>query len=280
MMNNKSMIVLVLGVLFFVTGCSKEQDYLVTIQTEYGDIKVILYDQTPKHKANFIKLAKSGQFDGTTFHRIINDFMIQGGDVNAKPDVKDSVKYTVPAEFIDTLIHHRGALAAARMGDRNNPARASSGSQFYIVQGRMWTKAELTLDVQKLNEYLPKLAEVPGYEGILDSLRNIYFSQGALVYNQKIIELKPFMEERFGTTFDKSFKADRLKVYTTIGGQPHLDDTYTVFGRVVEGMAVVDKIAAVKTIGEKPAEDIVVTMELEVLSPEEREKLPSIFDVK
>jgi len=279
-MNVKILAILLSGIICLLAGCREKQDFLVTIKTEYGDIRVILYDQTPKHKANFLKLARSGQYDGTTFFRIVNNFMIQGGDINAKPGPKDTIDYTIPAEFVDTLIHHRGALAAARMGDRNNPARESSGSQFYIIQGRQWTKDELTLDVQKINSYLPKLAEVPGYLGILDSLRSIYFNRGPLAYNQTILELKPIMEERFGTTFDKKFKPDRLQIYTRIGGAPHLDDAYTVFGRVVSGMDVVDKIAGVKTEGEKAVNPVPMTMEVEELSAKERAALPGIYEVK
>jgi len=117
----------------------KKRDYVVTITTEYGEIALMLYDATPKHKENFLKLAKEGFYDGTTFHRIIKNFMIQGGDANSKDgdpfnDGSGSNGYTVPAEFVDSLTHVQGALAAARMGDNVNPAKESSGSQFYIVE--------------------------------------------------------------------------------------------------------------------------------------------------
>ncbi len=116
----------VMTVMLSLSSCEKK-DYLVTIKTKFGDIMVILYDQTPKHKENFLKLAKSGDYDSTIFHRVIRDFMVQGGDVNAKPGNKNKIDYTLPAEFVDTLFHRRGALAAARQPDNINPKKESSG---------------------------------------------------------------------------------------------------------------------------------------------------------
>ena len=173
----------------------------VKMVTTEGDIVLLLYDETPLHRDNFVKLVKEGIYDEVLFHRVIKNFMIQGGDPksrDAKPGQPlgdGTLGYTVPAEIRGELFHKRGALCAARMGDDVNPRRESSASQFYIVQGNVWDNA--TLDK---------------------------------------------MEMRFG----KKFGPEQRKAYTTVGGTPHLDGEYTVFGEVVKGMEVVDKIASVE----------------------------------
>ena len=264
--------------LLMLASCQKK-DYIVVIKTAYGDIRVILYDQTPKHKQNFLYLARTGQYDSTVFHRVIRNFMIQGGDVNAKPGMEDKIDYTIPAEFIDTLIHHRGALAAARLGDQQNPERASSGCQFYIVQGLVQSETELTTDMARLNQYLNRIGELPGYESMPDTLNAIYYSKGNEAYYQKILSLKPVLEEGFSINLSRNYPERRMKVYTTLGGTPHLDDAYTVFGRVVEGLEVVEKIAGVQTgQANRPVENIYIRMELEPISPKQLQKrYPSPF---
>lgn len=257
-----------------ISACGAKKDYLVTVKTSYGEIKIILYDQTPQHKENFLKLAQNGDYDSTIFHRVMKDFMIQGGDVNAKPGNEKKIDYTVPAEFVDTLIHHKGALAAARQGDKMNPEKASSGSQWYIVQGVVYSEDDLTTDMQKLKKYIDQLVLDPEYANLQEELSKIYYEQGQDAYGKKMLEYRPVLEEKFNTTFDKDFPADRLKVYTTIGGTPHLDDAYTIFGRVVEGLDVVDKIAAVETAAmDKPKEDIYMTVEVEEMKIKKLQKL-------
>jgi peptidyl-prolyl cis-trans isomerase B (cyclophilin B) len=186
---------------------SKES--MVLISTSYGDMKVKLYDATPKHRDNFIKLANEGFFDSLLFHRVIRGFMIQGGDPlskHAAPGVmlgSGDVGYTIPAEFVDTIFHKKGAICAART---ENPEKASSGCQFYIVQGQVNSPEQLTA----------------------------------------------FEQQR-----GRKFSAKEKAVYSTIGGVPFLDQNYTVFGEVVEGLDVIDKIAAVKTApGDRPLEDV------------------------
>lgn len=171
---------------------------LVSVETEFGNMLIELSDATPLHRDNFIKLVDSGFYDGLHFHRIINSFMIQGGDPGSKdPDApglgSGGPGYTIDAEFVDTLFHVKGALAAARMGDSHNPEKRSSGSQFYIVQGR------------------------PADDQLLDSKEA-----------QRNFRYPTFVREQ----------------YKSIGGTPHLDRDYTVFGRVIEGLEVIDKIAA------------------------------------
>ena len=130
-------------ILFIILqSCDMDKDVIITISTPYGEMKAILYDETPLHKQNFIKLSESGQFDSTIFHRVINEFMIQGGDVNLFDEDKP-IDYTIPAEINDNLFHRKGEIAAARMGDNVNPNRESSGCQFYIVQGKVYTEEEL-----------------------------------------------------------------------------------------------------------------------------------------
>lgn len=186
----------------------------VEMVTDKGTLILRLSDSTPLHRDNFIRLTKSGFFDGITFHRVIKNFMIQAGDPNTKhPDSAASVGsggpgYTIPAEIIPGMFHHKGALAAARMGDQVNPQRESSGSQFYIVQGKVFTPAGL------------------------DSLQN-------------------------GRLRGYIIPEEHRKVYTTIGGAPHLDNQYTVFGRLIEGYDVLDAIAEVKTNQrDRPQEDV------------------------
>jgi len=271
----KRLIIIWIAFAFILASC-QEKDYLVTIKTKYGDIKMILYNDTPLHKKNFLKLASEGLYDSTTFHRVIKNFMIQGGDINARPGYNGTIDYTIPSEFVKSHFHHKGALAAARKSDNVNPEKESSGDQFYIVQGDRFNSDDLTIDMQKINQYLPNLAEVPGYEGLLDTLNQLYYREGIAAYNRKIVQLKPVMADRFGVSFDKNYPAERLKAYTSIGGTPHLDDAYTVFGRVVEGLEVVDKISAVQTgKGDKPIEDVYITVEVENISAKKlRSKYP------
>lgn len=268
----KNLFIVLVGLVLAFSACAKK-DYVVTIKTSYGDIKVILYDQTPLHKENFIKLAQNGDYDSTIFHRVIENFMIQGGDVNAKPGNEKKIDYTIPAEFVDTLLHHKGALAAARRGDNVNPSKASSGSQWYIVQGVVYPEEELTTDMQKINQYVKELMQKPEFSNLQEELTNIYYNEGEAAFNRKLMELKPILEEEFDANFDKDYPEDRTRIYSTIGGTPHLDDEYTVFGRVVEGLEVVDKIAAVKTGAmDKPVEDLYMTMEVEKMSEKKLKK--------
>ncbi len=176
-----------------LTCQAQQKETTVVIETSMGTIKAILYNDTPLHRDNFIKLVNEGWYNGSPFHRIIKNFMIQGGQ-NA--DGRMDPGYKVPAEFRDNHFHKKGALCAARQGDQVNPQKASSGSQFYIVQGEVFDERKLS-----------------------------------------------FYEERLG----KIFSAKQRQAYMTVGGTPHLDGDYTVFGEVIEGLDIVDKIAGVKT---------------------------------
>ncbi len=196
----------------------KSDNRVVLLTTEYGDMKIKLYDETPIHKANFIKLVEEGFYEDLLFHRVINKFMIQGGDPKSRTS-EDGVavgdggpKHTLDAEFRPNLFHKKGAVAAARTGDNVNPERKSSGSQFYIVHGETFTESGI---------------------------------KGA--------------ERRAKTTIPEEHR----KVYKTLGGTPHLDQNYTVFGEVIEGLEVIDKIAAVETgQADRPKENVKMNMTL------------------
>lgn len=172
-----------------------KRDYLVTVSTRFGDMKLVLFDQTPRHKENFLNLVKKKFYNDLLFHRVIEDFMVQGGDPASKgaPDNiqlgNGDVGYTVPAEFRPELFHQKGALAAAR---DDNPAKASSGCQFYIVQGKVWNDADLTRQMARSST--------------------------------------------------RTFTDAQKQVYKTVGGSPHLDGNYTVFGQTIAGLAVIDSI--------------------------------------
>jgi len=259
----------VLLALILLSSCSSEKDYLVTLRTDYGDMHAILYDATPKHKSNFLELAQSGKYDSVTFHRVIEDFMIQTGDLSTSPGAseEDAVDYTISAEFVDTLFHKKGALAAARQGDQVNPDRESSGSQFYIVQGTVLESEELTINMNKLAEGARELVQRDDYAEIRQEMIDLYNAQDFDAYTEKLLSLKPEVEEKLGVEVDRKYPADRLEAYTTVGGVPHLDDTYTVFGEVIDGLSVIDSIAAQPTEArDKPRKDIYLTVEVEEMS--------------
>ncbi|WP_443937270.1 peptidylprolyl isomerase [Pedobacter sp. MW01-1-1] len=207
---------------------AKPKNQYVKLTTSYGECIIKLYNETPLHTANFIKLTQKGFYNGTLFHRVIKNFMIQGGDPDskkAKPGEElgnGDVGYTIPAEFNDSLFHKKGVLAAAREGDNVNPLKASSGCQFYLVQGKVFTDEQLdNLEKNRLKHQIPQA---------------------------------------------------QREVYKTLGGTPHLDRNYTVFGEIVSGLELVDKIAALPTNkNDRPEQD--VKMEITVLSKKQAKKL-------
>ena len=243
----------------------------VLMRTSLGDITIRLYDDTPKHTANFLKLAKEGYYDGTLFHRVIRDFMIQGGDPdsrNAKPGQPLGMgdpSYTVPAEFVyPKYFHKRGALAAARQGDNVNPEKASSGSQFYIVTGKVYTpgqldQMEVRLRHQQMQQIFDSLAR-ENRDSIMALRRNR--DQAGL---QQLQDSLVKQTEAIAAKNPASFTPEQREAYTTVGGTPHLDGSYTVFGEVIKGMDVVDSIQKVATDGsDRPKEDVKV-LEVKVL---------------
>ncbi|MEM8893575.1 MAG: peptidylprolyl isomerase [Bacteroidota bacterium] len=249
-------------------GCGGDDtDYLVTIKTPYGDMKAILYEETPLHKQNFIKLAESGQYDSTIFHRVIENFMVQGGDVNAKPGNENAIDYTIPAEFVNKFVHEKGALAAARQGDNVNPQKESSGCQFYIAQGIVYDENALTTDFYKLNMAIRQLLQDSAYTGLRDQFVALQQAGDNQGIQDLTLQYKDTVISRFNAQVTKDVAPEQLAAYTTVGGIPHLDYAYTVFGKVVEGIEVMDKIAAQPTgRADKPIEDIFMTVQLEKVS--------------
>lgn len=203
-------LLLIVCILIGMTTMAQEKETQVIIKTNKGNITVKLYNDTPKHRDNFIKLAKEGWYNGSPFHRVIKNFMIQGGQ---SKDGQVDPGYRIDAEFRAEHFHKKGALAAARQGDQVNPKKMSSGSQFYIVQGQVWNDGMLNM-----------------------------------------------MSQRYGKTFTEEQK----EVYKTLGGSPHLDGDYTVFGEVVEGLDIVDLIGNAPTgYGDVPVEPIyIISMEV------------------
>lgn len=237
-----------------------EKDVLITIGTPYGEMKAILFDETPEHKKNFVELTKSGKFNSTIFHRVMKDFMIQGGDVNAKEGA-NSITYTMPAEFNDKFFHSKGAIAAARMPDNVNPKQESSGCQFYIVDGRVFSKEELSTDFQKLYQGIQLLLLEEEYQEVKDQF--LALQNNLVAYKELAFKYKDLVEEKYGIKSSIDIPSNRLESYSTIGGSPHLDGAYTVFGMVVEGMDVIDKIASVQTgPNNKPTEDVAMTISI------------------
>ncbi len=262
-MFNKTIFFLVVTSSILLAASCAEKDYLIIFKTEYGDMEAILYEETPLHKENFIKLAKEGQYDSTIFHRVIENFMIQGGDVSLKDRNVEPDKYTIPAEFVPEFFHHKGAIAGARQGDQVNPEKASSWCQFYIVHGSKYTESALRTDMNMLNMGLRQLLQNADHADLLEEFNRLYKTQDRTAYDSLIMASKPLVEKELGVKLDKEISAERVEKYSTIGGAPHLDDEYTVFGRIVNGLEVIDKIAGADTKpGDRPINDIRLAIEL------------------
>lgn len=274
----KNIFVIIFAIL--LASCATDKDYVVTIKTRHGDMKAILYDETPKHKENFLKLAKEGFFDSTLFHRVIKEFMIQGGDPNSKGAEagarlgSSGPGYTIPAEFNKDLYHVKGALSAARQGDNVNPNKESSGSQFYVVQGKVWSEEEIAINMNKLGMAAQQMMMQPANDSLKQMLVNIYQTQGPEAYGKKLVELKDLIASEMNVDISSGMSPERINAYTTIGGAPHLDDQYTVFGKVIDGLEVIDKIAAEETDrADRPSNDVMMVMEVEEVAKKKITKL-------
>lgn len=262
----KKIVLLSLVISLFLVSCqidsSKKEtkDQLYKIETEYGDMVFKLYDATPLHKENFIKLIEQGYFDNLLFHRVINGFMIQGGDPNsrnAEPGImlgNGGPGYTIPAEFVDEIFHKKGVIAAARQGDQENPEMRSSGSQFYIVQGSVYDdeaikEIEDRINASRLNKLITKCID--------EAKTKAYNTGGTIDYQVILPDARKRAEEEFKAEGYFKIPENKLKVYQTLGGTPHLDRAYTVFGEIIEGLEVIDKIAVAETDkNNRPVKDI------------------------
>lgn len=256
--------------LFQMCGLAQKNPTMVLVETDFGNMKIELYDDTPLHRDNFIKLVNDGFYNGTLFHRVINGFMIQGGDpqsVSAGPNQRlgaGGPGYLVDAEIVyPKHFHKKGALAAARQGDQGNPQRKSSGSQFYLVHGDTIQES-----------YLHQMEKMKTQQ-----MEQAIFTKYVMPFRNELVEMqKEGDEEGLKALMDKlradaeseisaletfKFTSEQIEAYTTIGGTPQLDGDYTVFGEVVEGLEVIDKIAALETDqADRPITDVAVKLSI------------------
>lgn len=243
-------------------ACKQEKSRIIEIETSIGEIRLKLYDESLLHRDNFVKLVGEGYYNGLLFHRVIKDFMIQAGDPDSRQALPDmllgtnEIGYTLPAEIMPQFFHKRGALAAARESDNVNPEKRSSGSHFYIVKGRVFQPEELDKEVEIINNRRytalfnrlkeKRLAEIMKYQAADDY--------------ESLMRINRELSDATRVDFDKVklvLSDEQRRAYTTIGGAPHLDGEYTVFGEVVGGMDVVVKIEGMSTDGNfRPLEDV------------------------
>ncbi len=261
-MNTHIRKLILLPFLILLIACNApagNENTVVSIKTTLGDIKIQLYDSTPIHRDNFIKLVKSNTYDGITFHRVIKEFMIQAGDPKTRKgltrealDTLDS--YTLPSELTSQYFHKRGSFAAAREGNDVNPLMRSSGTQFYIVQGVKYTEDELQMAEQRINSNIKQAM----FNKLVKETSDSVLTTGQILTPGELQEKASIkMFQYLADSKDFRIPEDQRAVYKSIGGVPRLDGNYTVFGEVLEGMEIVDKIADVPTDNsDKPITDI------------------------
>jgi len=253
---------------FLTIGTLSGQEYThyVLIKTNMGDMKVKLYNDTPNHRNEFLKLVNKGHFDGTLFYRVIKNFVIQGGSSDSRnaPPGKHigygNAAVNIDAEFRDNHFHKKGAICAPRQPEDANHFKMSDISQFYIVQGKVWSNEQL--DILEKNTNIP----------IKNDLKRKYYlprkeelaklkKEDPRAFNELLREIKEKINFEYSLSDYLEFSEEQRKAYTTIGGLPDLDGEYTVFGEVVEGFDVIDKIAALKTDkNDRPFTDVVIAI--------------------
>ncbi len=254
-------------------ACAGEKDYVITIETSHGNIVAVLFDDTPEHKSNFIKLAEAGRFDSTEFQRVMKDFMIQGGDVFTKEDLPPQEWPTLPAEIRPNHFHRKGMIAAARQGDGINPERRSNGSQFYIVIGKVYDELELTTDMKALQTAFMKYMELGSQAEVKNTYIRLYNEQKYDSLTTLLLSKREELESSLNTNLTKDFTKEQLEAYTTVGGVPHLDKEYTVFGEVIQGLEVADEISNVPTGNrDTPNEPVFMNVKVEKMSRKKIEK--------
>lgn len=241
----------------------------ININTPFGDIKVRLYDETPIHRDNFLKLAREGFYNGTLFHRVIENFMIQGGDPDSREATPKQMLgtgdlgYTLPAEIVAGLYHKRGALAAARMGDEMNPNRESSGSQFYIVWGQSYNKSKLKqLEKQMLQQMEQQMFNTlaASHKEEIMTMRRNRDREGLAELQERLLQ----QAQQEVKAKAPLFTNEMYQMYEETGGTPFLDGQYTVFGEVTQGLDVVGKIQSVTTgMADRPVQDLKIQVSVE-----------------
>lgn len=266
----KPLVLNILPIVFLACSTINEKNHtdntIIRIETSFGNIDIKLYDETPLHRDNFIKLIKEGFYKDLLFHRVINDFMIQGGD----PDSKNAHAnkqigsggpgYTIPAEFNTKFFHKKGALAAARLGDNVNPEKESSGSQFYIVQGSIFSNDQIDdFEFKMINQHKQLLSSQ-----LFRDFEKEYFDKNMEPdYEEITAKINKMVTEHFNNSNSFKFTNLRREYYTTTGGTPHLDGSYTVFGETIDGFEVIDKIASSQTNNNsRPLNDIKMNIRL------------------
>ncbi len=285
MLRRAQILIALLGCTLAMTTATAQLRIDAIIETPHGEIAIHLYEDTPQHRANFLKLVKEGFYDGLQFHRVIQQFMIQGGDPNSRdlnyrgPLGSGDVGYTLEAEIRPQYFHRAGALAAARTGDEVNPERRSSGCQFYLVQGKKYRPTELdTLEeqlmAQQFKDYVRTYLSRPENRWIGETIRQL---QGPAMQHLQQADPDSFQrlnaklqaaENDLRAAFAREatptgFSEAQKQAYTTVGGTPFLDGAYTVFGEVVYGLEVIDKIAALATDGaDRPTPAVVMRARL------------------
>lgn len=277
----QGLLIILLGI--FVLGCAEERE-VVIFETPFGEMTAILYDETPIHKENFLKLAKSGKYNDVLFHRVIENFMIQTGDLSTGASEKDA-NYRLDAEFMSSkYFHEKGALAAARRGDETNPEKKSSGSQFYIVQGEKYDDDGLKLRAKR--RHFLKL--YPLFQRAIKTDRAVELTEKWAYHTNRyqedttydfgtaqeglVLNSQSTLEKLFGPLDDPGYTNEQKEVYKAIGGAPHLDGEYTVFGKVVAGLEVIDKVAALATDDrDRPLEEIRLKVRVESMAASEYE---------
>ena len=265
-------IFLILLVMIAIAGCQnkKETDetVYVRLETTHGDITLMLYDETPLHRNNFVELVKSGFYDDILFHRIIDGFMIQTGNPQTRGTYIEGAdlskyRYTIPAEIVPGLFHKKGAVAAARTGDSSNPLRASSSTQFYIVQGVTHDSAQIIRQEERINDNI----RMNMYYRFMAEERAQADSAGLQLSTAELQEKATIrIDEYFKNIEPYNIPEDQKAVYATEGGTPHLDMNYTVFGQVLEGFEVINKIATEpRDRSDRPLSDTVRILKAEIV---------------
>jgi peptidylprolyl isomerase len=261
-----------------------KKEPIILISTTYGDIRIKLFKETPLHTKNFVKLAKKGYFNETLFHRVIKNFMIQGGDPDSKKAQPGQLlgdggpKYTIPFEYVPAYFHKKGMVAAAREGDDVNPLRASSASQFYIVVGKVFDDAGLEVVEKRINTIQKNnlmYNYIASNKALKDRLAE-YKKSDTVAYNMQMKQLSMLADSLYKEQMPYIIPEKERLIYKTIGGTPHLDASYSIFGEVLEGLDVVEKISGVATDkNNRPFENIV--MKVRVLKHKEIKKQDSVL---
>ncbi len=264
MLHKVTNIIAIVSTFLFLSCKSQPKETMVIIKSDLGNITMKLYNETPKHRDNFLKLIKSGFYNERIFHRVIKDFMVQGGSESLPENITNSLtlgtyNYTVPAEITSKYTHKRGALAAARMGDDVNPNQESSATEFYIVQGEKFTEDKL----KQIENYINKAIYKKNVYKFYKEEEAKYFTKDTII---DYVKVQTLAKEKAKKTYETSpfrYSPEQINTYIAEGGAPHLDMNYTVFGEVTEGMDVVDKIAAVQTgDADRPLQDIKFSIEI------------------